>query len=111
MAKDQMTIEAETSLRADFALAARIIDRAPETLLFDLMRHFSDTVLDRGTDASIGRAERQLRQDAIDYARGSIGLEGFSPSAADEAEARRFIHGDIDLAQFVAFQKELAVER
>lgn len=46
--------------------------------------------------------ERRRRQAACDYARASVGLEGFKPSQADEEHAARFIAGEIDLAEFVA---------
>lgn len=46
--------------------------------------------------------ERRRRQEACDYARASVGLEGFKLSQADEEHAARFIAGEIDLAEFVA---------
>ena len=46
--------------------------------------------------------ERRKRQEAVNYARASVGLEGFKPSQADEEHAARFIAGEIDLAEFVA---------
>lgn len=46
--------------------------------------------------------ERRRRQEACDYARASVGLEGFRLSQADEERAARFIAGEIDLAEFVA---------
>ena len=46
-------------------------------------------------------AERRKRQEAVNYARASVGLEGFKPSEADEQRATRFIAGEIDLAEFV----------
>ncbi|WP_109582570.1 antitoxin VbhA family protein [Cupriavidus plantarum] len=46
-------------------------------------------------------AERDRRVAAVSYARASVGLEGFSLSAADEEHAQRFIDGDIDLEEFV----------
>lgn len=46
--------------------------------------------------------EQRRRQMACDYARASIGLEGFKPSPEDEARAARFVAGEIDLAEFVS---------
>ena len=43
--------------------------------------------------------ERRRRQEACDYARASVGLEGFKLSQADEERAARFIAGEIDLAE------------
>ncbi len=51
---------------------------------------------------AISEAERRKRQEAVSYARASVGLEGFKPSQADEEHAARFIAGEIDLAEFVA---------
>lgn len=45
--------------------------------------------------------ERRKRQQAVNYARASVGLEGFKPSEADEQRAARFVAGEIDLAEFV----------
>lgn len=46
-------------------------------------------------------AERGRRQSAVNYARASVSLEGFSLSEADEAHAQRFIDGQISLQEFV----------
>ena len=53
------------------------------------------------TAAPITDAERRKRQEAVNYARASVGLEGFKPSEADEQRAARFVAGEIDLADFV----------
>ena len=45
--------------------------------------------------------ERSSRQSAVNYARASVGLEGFSLSEADEAHAQLFIDGQISLQEFV----------
>ena len=49
----------------------------------------------------ITEAERRKRQEAVNFARASVGLEGFKPSEADEQRAARFVAGEIDLAEFV----------
>lgn len=46
-------------------------------------------------------AERKKREEAVSYARASVMLEGFKLSAEDEAHARRFINGEISMAEFV----------
>ena len=53
------------------------------------------------TAAPITDDERRKRQEAVNYARASVGLEGFKPSEADEQRAARFVAGEIDLADFV----------
>lgn len=50
---------------------------------------------------TITEAERQRRQKACDYARASVGLEGFTLSDDDLSHMRRFVDGEIDLAEFV----------
>lgn len=50
---------------------------------------------------SIDPRERRRREDAFNYARASIGLEGFKISEALEQHARRFINGEIDMAEFL----------
>ncbi|WP_311224316.1 MULTISPECIES: antitoxin VbhA family protein [unclassified Acidovorax] len=50
---------------------------------------------------TITEAERRRRQAAADFARASVGLEGFKPSEEAEAQMRRHINGEIDLAELV----------
>ena len=56
---------------------------------------------DTETPAPITEAERRKRQEAVNFARASVGLEGFKPSEAVEQQAARFVGGEIDLAEFV----------
>ena len=51
--------------------------------------------------APITEAERRKRQEAADFARASVGLEGFKISEEVERQTARFIAGEIDLAEFV----------
>ena len=53
------------------------------------------------TPAPITEAERRKRQEAVNFARASVGLEGFKPSEEAEAQMRRHIAGEIDLAELV----------
>ncbi|MCZ8438280.1 antitoxin VbhA family protein [Achromobacter xylosoxidans] len=50
---------------------------------------------------TISDTERSRRQSAVNYARASVGLEGFSLSEADEAHAQRFADGQMSLQEFV----------
>ena len=45
--------------------------------------------------------ERRRREEAVNFARASIGLEGFKPSEEDEARAQLFIDGKIELTEFI----------
>lgn len=56
---------------------------------------------DTTATAPITEAERRKRQEAADFARASVGLEGFKPSEEAEAQVLRHINGEIDLAEFV----------
>jgi hypothetical protein len=58
----------------------------------------------------INAADRKRREDAVNYGRASVGLEGFKLSPADEAHAGRFINGEIDLAAFVKSRNGLVDE-
>lgn len=49
----------------------------------------------------ISPAERQQRQAAINFARGSVRLEGFVISEEAETIARRFVEGEMALAEYV----------
>lgn len=50
---------------------------------------------------TISDNERSRREAAVNYARASVSLEGFSLGEADEAHARRFIAGKISLQEFM----------
>jgi hypothetical protein len=45
--------------------------------------------------------EQRRREVAFQFATASIGLEGFAMSAEVQARAKRFITGEIDLAEFI----------
>jgi len=45
--------------------------------------------------------ERCKRQKAVDFARASVGLEGFTLSETERAHAQRFIDSEIGLVEFV----------
>jgi len=50
---------------------------------------------------ALSAAERQRRIEAANYARASVGLEGFKLSEAAERHFLRHINGEIDMAEFV----------
>lgn len=47
------------------------------------------------------RSDRAERLRAVNYARASVGLEGFKLSALEEENARAYIEGEITLAEFM----------
>ena len=56
---------------------------------------------DAKAPAPITDAERRKRQEAADFARASLALEGFKISEEVESQTARFIAGEIDLAEFI----------
>lgn len=50
----------------------------------------------------ISPEERARRQEAVDFARGSVRFEGFELNAEAEAINRRFIDGELTVAEHVA---------
>jgi hypothetical protein len=56
---------------------------------------------DTNAPASITEAERRKRQDAINFARASVGLEGFKISSEDEALAVRYVNGEIEISDVI----------
>ena len=49
----------------------------------------------------ITEAERRKRQEAANFARANVGLEGVKPSEEAEQRVARFVAGEIDLAELV----------
>lgn len=56
----------------------------------------------------ISEEERSARERAVAYAHTSIGLEGFRPSPKDEERARRFINGELSIAEYASPEDLLA---
>ena len=52
--------------------------------------------------SGISNAEKRRRQVAVDYARASISLEGFTLGTDQEGRARAFVDGELTLAEFVS---------
>jgi hypothetical protein len=108
MTKDvQMVIRIEPELRESFVESAQLENRPAAQVLREFMRAYVDQVhhkrgaSKRGASIAandvISEYERQSRAKSVSFARASIGLEGFSPSAEDEALALRFVKGDINI--------------
>ena len=47
------------------------------------------------------RDEREERLRAVNFARASVGLEGFELSKVDEEHARTYVEGEITLDEFI----------
>jgi hypothetical protein len=101
----QMTFDVDLGLHADFARVAGDDGRSAEDVLRDLMRRYIAQALDRKTTAAarpISKAERRSRANAVTFARTAVILEGFQRSDEAEANAQRFICGEIELKEFLA---------
>ncbi len=55
---------------------------------------------------NITDAERLKRQKNFEFTRGSIELEGYVLTEDDEANAQRYINGEITMEEFVSLQLE-----
>jgi hypothetical protein len=99
----QMAIRVEPALRASFTQAAELNHRPAAQVLREFMRYYVEQTQKREVmpAVALSTAERQQREKAVAFARASVGLEGFKPSASDEDRARRFIDGSIGLADFL----------
>lgn len=104
-----MTIRVEPDLRSSFSEAAELEHRPAAQVLRDFMREYVER--SRSRAPLISAAERKRREEAVNYGRSSVGLEGFALSKADEKHAQRFISGEIELAEFVKVRNESAQER
>ncbi|WP_103374591.1 antitoxin VbhA family protein [Sulfobacillus sp. hq2] len=62
------------------------------------------------TPVRIDVAERTKRQEAVDFARHSIGLEGLHLNAEAEALFARYVRGELDWRQFKAAALKVATE-
>lgn len=58
----------------------------------------------RTAHVALSPEERRAREAAVRFANASVGLEGFRVSPEAEERARRFIDGEMDLAEFLQRQ-------
>jgi hypothetical protein len=62
---------------------------------------------------TVSTEEIQRRQEAVNYATASVGLEGFTVDKAEEQHSQRFINGEITLEEFVTngLQRQLVIAK
>lgn len=105
MASDvQVTFRVDASLSAAFTEQVSSEHRPADQVMQDLMRDYLARARGAVREPSVQELElsqRLLREEAVDFARASVRLEGFTPSTAAEARAARFVAGDLGLAEFV----------
>jgi len=104
-----MTIRLEPELRAQFTRVAESEHRPAAQLLRDLMRGYVEQF--RAHKPRISAAERKRREEAFNYARASVGLEGFDVPDAYSKEAERFIRGEMDFSALTATVHKIAQTR
>jgi hypothetical protein len=108
----QMSFRVEPDLRAEFAEATERDHRPASQVLRDFMRRYVQQDKDRAAaqpaNDMISVAEQQRRQDAANFARASVGLEGFKVADDYAAHAQRFVHGDIEFAELTKAVHEQA---
>lgn len=110
MKEVQMTFRVEPELRAEFSEAAVLEDRPAAQVLREFMRSYVNQSRERlrtPANDNLSPAEMRRREKAVNFARASVGLEGFKPSEAAEAGARQFIKGEITLAEFVHVDQDV----
>ena len=61
-----------------------------------------------GSDTRIGAAERDRRAEIVRYARGGVALSGFKVLPETLEIDRRYVDGEIDMAQLTAEYLKLA---
>ncbi|MGF6528389.1 antitoxin VbhA family protein [Variovorax sp. PvP013] len=100
----QMTIRIEPELRARFAEAASRDHRPASQVLRELMRGYIRQVGEKDrVPANDGNSmrERSDREEAVNFGRASVALEGFGTSADLAAQQQRYIDGEIGLDELL----------
>ena len=94
-----MTFRVEHDLRDSFNEATARNHIPAAQVLRAFMRDYVRQA--RNLAPVISPAERKRREEAVNYARASVSLEGFKIGKAEEEHARRFINGEIDMPEFL----------
>ena len=97
--KVTMTFRVEHDLRDSFNEATERNHIPAAQVLRAFMRDYVQQA--RNLAPAISPAERKRREEAVNYARASVSLEGFKIGKAEEEHARRFINGEIDMPEFL----------
>ena len=94
-----MTFRVEHDLRDSFNEATERNHIPAARVLRAFMRDYVRQA--RNLAPAISPVERKRREEAVNYARASVGLEGFKIGKVEEQHARRFINGEIDMPEFL----------
>ena len=101
-----LLVRMDEGLRDEFNAAAAASGRPAAQIVRELMREYLNQARAPGgvkpPEAVISATERQRRQEASDFARASVALEGFQRSKEAEVLTQRFVNGEIDMAAYLA---------
>ena len=104
-----MTFRVEHDLRDSFNEATERNHIPAAQVLRAFMRDYVRQA--RNLAPVISSAERKRREEAINYAKASVKLQGLSVTDAYSKEAERFIRGEIDFPSLTAKVHEIARDR
>ena len=112
----QMSFRVEPDLRAEFTQATERDHRPAAQVLREFMRRYVQedrerVAAQRASGVVIDAAARLKRQDAVNFARASVGLEGFKLTDEYEALTQRFINGEIEFSDLTQAVDEQARRR
>lgn len=100
----RISFRVEAELHAQFMEIAAMQRRPAAQILRALMLAYVNELRERQNapaNDTISADELRRRKNAVNFARASVGLEGFKLSEEEEAHVRRFVSGEIQLAKFV----------
>lgn len=108
-----MTIRLESDLRDGFAEAAEFDHRPAAQVLRDFMRDYIEKVQVRklAAIASISSAERKRREWAVNYALGTVAMEGFEVPKEYEIASQKFVRGEISFEELTMKVQEIGKRR
>ena len=108
--KATMSFRVEHDLRDSFNEATERNHIPAAQVLRAFMRDYVQQARNLAPPA-ISPVERKRREEAINYAKASVKLEGLSVPDAYSNEAERFIRGEIDFPSLTAKVHEIARDR
>lgn len=100
----RISFRVEAELHAQFMEIAAMQQRPAAQILCELLLAYVNEARERQNapaNDTISADERRRRENAVNFARASVGLEGFKLSEEEEAHVRRFVSGETQLAEFV----------
>ncbi|GHU37387.1 hypothetical protein AGMMS50256_35270 [Betaproteobacteria bacterium] len=96
----EMTIHLDAGLHERFTKVTTNRHQMAEQVIQELVRDFIDKA-----KVLISDDERKQRQEAVEFARASVELEGFRISPEENAHDLRFVNGEISLDEYLEYRK------